>query len=155
MLEVANIYSRRWRFKLNAYISSIPQFRSKGNQLKEGHTWTLGDTPVPCSDSCSHLDIIISSKCTLLERIKSACRKGKNSFYTLTNIWSPYLNPLTLASLYKSVVNPSVLYDCELRYSPLVAECELLQILQRSVCKFPQNLPFVKAFSISMLFLQK
>lgn len=155
MLEVENTYSRRWRFILSANISSILQFRSKGNKLKEGHIWTIGDTPVPCSDSCSHLDIVISSKCTLSERIKSACRKGKNPFYTLTNIWSPYLIPLTLASLYKSVVNPFVLYDCELRNSPLVAECELLQILQRSICKLPQNLPFVKAFSISLLFLKK
>lgn len=155
MLEVANTYSRRLRFKFSANISSILQFRSKGNKLKEGHIWTIGDTPVPCSDSCSHLDIIISSKCTLSERIKSACRKGKNSFYTLTNIWSPYLNPLTLASLCKSVVHPSVLYDCKLRNSPLVAECELLQILHRSICKLPQNLQCVKAFSISLLFLQK
>lgn len=69
MLDVANTYSRRWRFKFNANKSSILQFRSKGNQLKEGSIWTLGDTPVPCSDSCTHLGIIINSKCSLSERI--------------------------------------------------------------------------------------
>lgn len=53
MLDVANTYSRRWRFKFNANKSSILQFLLKGNQLKEGNIWTLGDTPVPCSDSCT------------------------------------------------------------------------------------------------------
>lgn len=141
MLDVANTYSRRWRFKFNANKSSILQFRSKGNQLKEGSIWTLGDTPVPCSDSCTHLGIIINSKCSLSERIKSVCRKGRNSFYALTDIGSPYLNPLTLASLYKSVVLPSVLYGCELWNNPTAADCQRLQVFQHSLCKSAQNLP--------------
>ena len=47
----------------------------------------------------------------LCQTVKAACRKGRNSFYALTDIGSPYLNPLTLVKLYKSVVLPSALYD--------------------------------------------
>lgn len=141
MLNVADRYSKKWRFKFNANKSCILRFRSKGNRVNQAFVWTLGDTPVPRLDSCCHLGIIINDKSSLSDRVKSACRKGRNSFYALTDIGSPYLNPLTLAKLYKSVVLPSVLYGCELWNNLSTADSQRLHVFQHSICKSVQNLP--------------
>ena len=122
-------------------VSCILRFRSKGNRVNQAFVWTLGDTPVPRLDSCCHLGIITNDKSSSSDRVKSACRKGRNSFYALTDIGSPYLNPLTFAKLYKSVVLPSVLYGCELWNNMSTADSQRLHVFQHSICKSVQNLP--------------
>lgn len=92
-------------------------------------------------DSHTHLGIIVNNKGSLSDHIKNACRKGKNSFYALTDIGSPYLNPLSLSKLYKSVVLPSVLYGCELWNNMSTADSQRLKVFQHSICKSAQNLP--------------
>ena len=109
--------------------------------VNQAFVWTLGDTPVPHRNSCCHLGIIINDKSSLSDRIKSACRKGRNTFYALTDIGSPYLNPLTLVKLYKSVVLPSALYGCELWNNLSTTDSQQLHVFQHSICKSVQNLP--------------
>ena len=59
MLNIALVYSRKWRFKFNAQKSCILKFRAKGNRADQDYEWTLGDDVVPCLDVCNHLGILI------------------------------------------------------------------------------------------------
>ena len=42
MLNIALVYSRKWRFKFNAEKSCILKFRAKGNRVDQDYEWTLG-----------------------------------------------------------------------------------------------------------------
>ena len=139
MLNIAHEYSKKWQFKFNADKSCVMQFRSKGRN--QDFTWTLGDKLVPCKDSHTHLGITVNNNGSLSDHIKNTCRKGHNSFYAFTDIGSPYLNPLTLTKLYKSVVLPSVLYGFELWNNISAVDSQRLQVFQHSICKSTMNLP--------------
>lgn len=73
----------------------------------------------------------MNNKCNFSDRINSACRKGNGTFYALSDIGSPYLNLLTMAHMYKTVVGPSV----------SAKDTQRLHVFQHSVCKTAQNLP--------------
>ena len=141
MLNIALVYSRKWRFKFNAQKSCILKFRAKGNRADQDYEWTLGEDVVPCLDVCNHLGILINNKCTLTDRIAAACRKGRNSYFALADIGSQYLNPLTVSHLYKRVVLSSVLYGCELWNNISSKDSQRLNVFQHFVCKNAQNLP--------------
>ena len=114
MLDVAVSYSNRWRFKFNALKSCVLSFRAKGAQMDETLSWNLGGIDIPCDDNYTHLGVVINRKCRLSDRIAASCTKGRKSYFALSDLGSPYLNPLTTSHLYKTVVLPSVLYGCEL-----------------------------------------
>lgn len=106
-------YSCKWRFKFNASKSCVLTFFDKCNNRKSEFTWHLGQTEVPQKESYNHLGITVHSKCKLSVAISDACKKGKKSYFALSDIGSKYLNPATVSHLYKCIVLPSVLYGCE------------------------------------------
>ena len=114
MLDIAVTYSNRWRFKFNALKSCVLTFRAKGARLDETLSWNLGGIDIPCDDNYTHLGIVVNRKCKLSDRIAAACSKGRKSYFALSDLGSPYLNPLTVLHLYTTVVLPTVLYGCEL-----------------------------------------
>lgn len=83
----------------------------------------------------------MNNKCNFSDRINSACRKGYSTFYALSDIGSPYLNPLKIAHMYKTVVRTFVLYGCELWNNLSAKDTQRLHVFQHSVCKTAQNLP--------------
>ena len=141
MLNIALTYSRKWRFKFNAQKSCILKFRARGNRTNQNYEWTLGEDVVPCLDSYNHLGILVNNKCTLVDRITAACRKGRNSYFALADLGSQYLNPLTISHLYKRVVLSSVLYGCELWNDISQKDSQRLNVFQHLVCKNAQGLP--------------
>lgn len=90
-------------------------------------------------DTYNNLGILVNNKCNFSDRINSACRKGNNTFYALSDIGSPYLNPLTIAHIYKTVVIPSMLYGCELWNNLSAKDAQRLHVFQHSVCKTAQT----------------
>ena len=141
MLDVAVAYSNRWRFKFNAQKSCILSFRAKGAQMDETLSWNLGGIEIPCDDSYTHLGIVVNRKCKLSDRIAAACTKGRKSYFALSDLGSPYLNPMTVSHLYKSVVLPSVLYGCELWNGISCQDLQKLNTFQHFICKDILKLP--------------
>lgn len=83
-------------------------------------------------DIYNHLGILVNNKWNFSDRINSACRKGINTFYALSDIGSPYLYPLTIAHIYKTVVRPSMLYGCELWNNLSAKDTQRLHVFQHS-----------------------
>uniref|UniRef100_A0A8W8KPH4 Uncharacterized protein n=1 Tax=Magallana gigas TaxID=29159 RepID=A0A8W8KPH4_MAGGI len=57
----------------------------------------------------------------------------------IQDIGSPYLNPLTIAHIYKTVVIPSMLYGCKLWNNLSAKNTQRLHVFQHSVCKTAQT----------------
>ena len=128
-------------FHDNAQKSCILSFRAKGTQIDETLSWNLGGIDIPSDDSYTHLGIVINRKCKLSDRIATACTKGRKSYFALSDLGSPYLNPLTVSHLYKTVVLPSVLYGCELWNGISCQDIQRLNTFQHFVCKDILKLP--------------
>lgn len=91
------------------------------------------------SRTLSHLEIIINDKSSLLDRIKAACRKGRNSFYDLTDSGYPYLDPLNLALI--QICRPTfcpISANSETTFQQLI-DSQRLCVFQHSICKSIQN----------------
>ena len=141
MLDISYSYSNKWRFRFNALKSCIIKFRAIGERMDENLSWNLGGIAIPCDDNCTHLGIVINKKCSLSDRVVSACTKGRKSYFSLSDLGSPFLNPMTMSHLYKRVVLPTVLYGCELWNGLSTQDLNRLQILQHFICKHVMNLP--------------
>lgn len=89
-------------------------------------------------DTYNHLGIFVNNECYFSDRINSAFRK--DTIYAHSDIGSPFLNPLTMAHMYKNVVRPTVLYACEL-LNLSSKDTQRLHVFLHSVCKTAQNLP--------------
>ena len=79
ILDIAYSYANRWRFKFNALKSCVLKFRAIGERIDDNLSWNLGGIDIPCEDSYTHLVIIINRKCSLSDRVISACTKGRTS----------------------------------------------------------------------------
>ena len=141
MLDISLAYANKWRFKFNANKSCIMKFRAKGAGMDKNLSWTLGDTTIPNKSEFTHLGIVVNNKCKFSERIATACTKGRKSYFALSDLGSPYLNPMTMSHLYKRVVLPSVLYGCELWNGLTNTDTQRLSSFQHFVCKDVLNLP--------------
>jgi hypothetical protein len=105
-------YSCLWRFSFNAQKSKVVVF-GKTNHLVH-HSWTLGNNSISVSDNYKHLGIIQQTKFNSTERTTISCNKGRKSYFSIRNDLSCNTNPITLLSLYRKVVLPSLLYGCEI-----------------------------------------
>ena len=115
--------------------------RAKGAGMDENLSWTLGDTTIQNKSDFTHLGIIVNNKSKFSELIATACTKGRKSDFALSDLGSPYLNPMTMSHLYKRVVLPSVLYGCELWNGLTNTDTQRLSSFQHFVCKDVLNLP--------------
>ena len=112
LLDNAYTYSCLWRFSFNAQKSSVVVF-SKTNHIVQ-HSWTLGNSCISVNDEYKHLGIIQQTKFSSTERTILSCNKGRKSYFAIRNDLSYNTNPITLVSLYRKVVLPSLLYGCEI-----------------------------------------
>ena len=112
ILDIAYSYANRWRFKFNALKSCVLKFRAIVERIDDNLSWNLGGIDIPCEDSYTHLGIVINRKCSLSDRVVAACTKGRKSYFSLADIGSPFLNPMTMSHLYKRVVLPYFKGSC-------------------------------------------
>ena len=63
--------------------------------------WKIGDQLIPISDKCTHLGIELDAKLSSVNRTESACRRGRNTYFALSNMKSEYTNPLVLIKMYR------------------------------------------------------
>ena len=103
--------------------------------FKPDFDWTINQELIPVADSHTHLGIELNGKLSALSRTPNSCRKGKNTYCTITNIKDDNTSPVGLVKLYKSVVIPSVLYGCEVKNDLKNKDLLLLNILQHYVAK--------------------
>lgn len=142
LLDIAYRYACKWRFMFNASKSCVLQFRAQGAKLDTCNiSWYLGPAIVSYERSYNHLGIIINGKCKLSDRIQEACNKGRKSYFALSDLGTPFLNPRTLTHLYKTIVLPTVLYGCELWNNMSYRDRNQLSTFQHFICKNSLNLP--------------
>ncbi len=111
MLNICSSYASKWRFQFSAsksYIMCFCQTRSKPN-----YQWTMNRQTIPITDKHTYLGIEVCDNLKSTSRINAAVRKGRNSYFAITNIRTQNINPMALLKLYKSVVIPTCLYGCE------------------------------------------
>lgn len=90
----------------------------------------------PPKDTHNHIGILVKDKCKFSDRINTVCRKCNSTFYSLSDIGSLYLNPLTMANMYKTVVRPSVLYGSDFWNNMSAKDSQRLHVFQHSGYKW-------------------
>ena len=76
--------------------------------FKPDFDWPINQESILVADSHTHLGIELNGKQSALSRTTNVCRKGRNIYFTITNIRDDNTSPLVLVKLYKYVVIPSV-----------------------------------------------
>ncbi|KAK3088399.1 hypothetical protein FSP39_018702 [Pinctada imbricata] len=141
MLNCVYAYSQKWRFEFNVQKSCVLKFRALGNKMDDEFVWTLGGEILPVEDKYCHLGITISNNFRQTEHIKFSCSKAKKSYFALSDIGSPFLNPNTISQLYKRIVLQSALYGCELWHNLSCKDTQELNVFQHFICKNALDLP--------------
>ena len=138
MLDLSYVYSTKWRFNFNARKSAVLIYGPRSPLFRnQAWNWRIGSNKIPVNSSYIHLGIQQSSNLSCTDRTREACEKGRRTFFALQP--SDFLNPLTVISLYKKVVIPSVLYGCELWNNIKMTDIHLLDTFQHFIVKTVQN----------------
>ena len=90
-----------------------------------------------------HVGIPISKDMKCKNKITKACKKGRNSFYSIVSFGpkTNNLNPVTAVNLYKKIVLPSALYGCETWSNMSKTDNIKLNVFQHRCLKTLQKLP--------------
>ena len=136
MLDVCSDYSNKWRFQFNGNKSCVVQFTL--NAPKPDFKSSINDEHIPVSDTYIHLDVELNGNFKSLNRTRNVCRKARNTYFAMSNIRTEYTNPLALIKLYKTVVIPSCLYECEVwnNLKNQDSVTKLVNTYLKCVCKF-------------------
>lgn len=135
MLDICTEYAKKWRFCFNAQKSGIVQFALNNRQPQITFPWHIGRDVLPLWENYSHLGIELDSTFKEKNRIETACRKGRNSFFALDSIISKQTHPTVLLKLYKTVIMPSVLYGCEMWCNLKSKDIQMLNQFQHFIVK--------------------
>ena len=138
MLNICFLYSCKWRFQFNARKSEIIIFENSSNACRNNfdtHQWHIGDETILVSTECKHLGILLDKKLSNTCRIREACTKGRKAYFSVKSNMTGPVNPLTMASLYKKVVIPTLLYGCELWNNLSKSDLRKLNQFQHFVLK--------------------
>jgi hypothetical protein len=139
MLDVCSDYSNKWRFQFNGNKSCVVQFTL--NAPKPDFKSSINGEPIPVSYTYIHLDFELNGNFKSLNRTRNVCRKARNTNFAMSNIRTEYTNPLALIKLYKTLVIPSCLYECEVWNNLKNQDSRLLNRLQHFIAKHIQQLP--------------
>ena len=144
MIDIVQEFAYKWRYELNPSKSKILVFGedTRRPQNETTYNWTLNGNLIEKVCEEKHVGIILNTSIKSIKRTKEACRKGRNTFMSLTNIGASRngLNPLTSMHLTKLIVLPRALYGAELWNDITVNETKILERMLRFCCKNMQGL---------------
>ena len=135
MINIVGQYANKWRYELNPAKSKIMIFggtkRTKATRTKQP-VWTLDGRLIEHSYEEKHVGIILNTYQCSKERTKQACRKGRNTFFSLQNVGLQQhgINPTIAAKLLHSIVYPRALFGAELWNDISTNETLILERLQ-------------------------
>jgi len=67
--------------------------------FKPDFDWTINQESIPVADSHTHLGIELNGKLSALSKTTHVCRKGRNTYFAITNIKDDNTSPLVLVKL--------------------------------------------------------
>ena len=102
--------------------------------------WYLGESYVDEVESHTHCGVLLHTSKSSVHHTKMVCRKGRGKMLSVLNSGLYNLNPITSCKLYKSIVQPSALFGCELWSSLNITEDLMLERFQRFCAKTIQHL---------------
>ncbi|KAH3693536.1 uncharacterized protein LOC127862565 [Dreissena polymorpha] len=115
MMDICYKYSRVWRYEYNASKCAVIVFNERTN-TGNSRVFRLGSEIVKESESYSHLGITTDAWLSSQMLIADACNKLRGTYLSICSSgFNPSsLSPITLRTIYQSVVVPKALYGCEL-----------------------------------------
>ena len=107
------MYARKWKLEFNTEKCNWLVF---GNEIYTDAKFFLSDKELTRVDQTTHLGLPIGSRTFVNNYTKEKFRKVEISFYSLYSLGCRPngLNPLTMASLYKTFSQSIMLYGFEL-----------------------------------------
>ena len=143
MIDTVQQYAYKWRYELNHTKSRVLVFGAGGLKLTD-EEWHINDQQITLVTEEKHVGIVLNSKLCSNNRTKEACRKAKNSFFSLLNAGTNPggLNPVTAMKLIHSITLPSSLFGCELWNYLSEDEVQSIERTLHFCCKTLQGLDF-------------
>lgn len=152
MIDICHRYSKSWRYEYNPSKCSVIIFNGSTNINADRFVWKLDETALKVTDKYKHLGVICDRYYTMNPAIQDACAKLRSTYFSVLNsgLHPKELNPITLVTIYNSVVIPKALYGCELWN--FVSQSSLLQLERshRMCAKSMQHLPLSTSTDICL-----
>lgn len=119
MLDTVSTYAYEWKFEISSTKSLVMIVSLSEKYKSTKFKWHINGNSLMVSQSASHVGVPISSDLKANLKVDTACRKGRQSFHGslgFCNRESISLSPMEVAGvkLYKTVVQSSFLYGCEM-----------------------------------------
>ncbi len=139
MLKICYDYACKWRFEYNTGKCAVIVFNEP---CKTERQWFLGENSIQEVSEYTHLGIICDRYMSSGRVIQEAATKLRGTLLSVLNngLHPACMNPLTLRTIYNSVVIPKSLYGAELWNSFSVSDLSRLEIAHRFCVKYIQNL---------------
>ena len=106
--------------------------------------WTINSHPLEITSKTTHVGIQISSDMKSDYTIENAVRKGRAAFHSALGFSfkeQMLLSPVTSLRLYKSVVQPTFVYGCEMWSNMSLSSMKAIEVFHRYCIKKFQHLP--------------
>ena len=143
MLLIAERYMNRWLLTIN-YTKSFIVIVSNRKITSSVFRWTINSHPLEITSKTTHVGIQISSDMKSDYAIENAVRKGRAAFHSALGFSfkkQMLLSPVTSLRLYKSVVQPTFLYGCEMWSNMSSSSMKAIEVFHRYCIKKIQHLP--------------
>ena len=137
---IAERYASQWRYEFNRTKCKLFVLGDKKNTP---YTIKFGSTHVDSVPLVTHVGIDLHNSFKSSYTIKSRCRKGNASLFSVLSIESKPgdINPLVLADLIQKVTIPVLLYGCELWHALSLSDTITLERVIRLAAKCIQKVP--------------
>ena len=115
MLEMCDKYSKRWRYEYNASKCAVMVCNETTKKSRD-RIFQLGEHIIVETHQYTHLGLVCDPFMSCTINVDKACTKLRGSILSLKSngINPTTINPLTMKTIYNSVVIPKGLYGCEL-----------------------------------------
>ena len=150
MMSICYNYSCKWRYLYNPSKCAVVVFNNHGtSRIGE---WRLGPEVVAEVSSYTHLGIALNKYLDCSNCIEEAKSKLSSMFFSIagSGLFDNGMNPLTMLSIYRSVVLPKSLYGCELWNDVSESQLRTLEISQHKCLRFMQDIPRVTRSDVAL-----
>jgi hypothetical protein len=138
-LDEVHQYACTWRLSYNAQKSSILLFRG-GQRMNTDCSFKLHDVILPVKSETIYAGCILNTDKPAV-RTTRACSKARRTIASLRDVGlkAGGLSPMCCVKIWRRVILPSAIYNCELWQNMQTSEFNELDLLQRYYSRIIQN----------------
>ena len=114
MINVLQSYCIEWGLSINISKTEVMIFNNSGRLLKEGSTFSFGDTPIPQTRKYTYLGIVFTISGSFNEAQSVLRQKAVRGIFSLKRMIDlRAVDRPTLFNLFDSLIQPIVSYGCQ------------------------------------------